>query len=94
MSDTKTRRTIALPDGSKDHLATIKSETGIPTDVAVIAEALRLRARLATETPEDIINAVRVCNYVRNNAQSKDGVELLFQALNRPAGELSSVILP
>ena len=53
MSDTKTRRTVALLDGSRGDLETIKTKTGMSTDNAAINEAVNFRARVL-ETCSDL----------------------------------------
>ena len=90
MSDAKTRRTIALPDGSKDHLARIKTETGASTDVAVIADALKLRARCATKSSDEVMLAVSVFEFIQD--ATKSGKEVFCEDLKIPGSKYRLVV--
>ena len=66
MSETKTRRTIALSDGAKEDLDLIKDKTGASTDIAAISDAINFRAKLVDRRPDEVLIALSIYDQLRS----------------------------
>jgi hypothetical protein len=70
MSETRTRRTVALFGDTVSGLEEIKTNTGAGTDNAAINDAVRFRARFATRNPEEINSALSLWDQLKLDATS------------------------
>ena len=70
MSDSITRRTVALTQKSKIDLDVLKTETGMATDNAVINDAIQFRARFADRDPTEVKIALSFWDKVSKEVSS------------------------
>jgi hypothetical protein len=68
MSESRTRRTVALFEDTMSSLEEIKTNTGVGTDNAAINDAVRFRARFAKRNPEEINSALSLWDQLKREA--------------------------
>ncbi len=87
MSETKTRRSVALLDGSKDDLEVIKSKIGVSTDNAAINDAVKFRAKVLEAcsdigSVEEMLTALSIYGQIKSEMKSNGSLLFLENPKN------------
>lgn len=91
MSDSRTRRTVALAEEAVNSLEEIKANTGVGSDNAAINDAVRFRAHFARRNREEIDSALSLWDRLKKDVHQ--GRTFFTEQVGRPRSK-TEIFIP